>query len=161
VSHHPLGGGFEAYRQNKLSFQTVAKKSAGNVEVVVAGKLTDEGRAYHSSYFEMLGEQGWPGFLMWLSVHFVGLLRMEMLRRRYRRAGDDKQWIAGLATALQSAHLIYLVGSLFVGIAFQSFVYMWIAVEIGLDAYCRRTDGAGSRAPWTKRAAPIAARVAS
>ena len=25
----------------------------------------EEGRAYHSAYFEMLGEQGYPGFLLW------------------------------------------------------------------------------------------------
>jgi putative inorganic carbon (HCO3(-)) transporter len=153
VQQHPLGGGFEAYRQNKLNFQTIAKKASGNVEVVASANLTDEGRAYHSSYFEMLGEQGWPGLFMWLSIHFVGLLRMEILRRRYRKAGEDKAWIAGLATSLQHAHLLYLVGSLFVGIAFQSFAYMWMAVEIGLDFYCRRTEAAPGKASWAKRPA--------
>ena len=87
VADHPLGGGFETYRQNKLNFQTIATQASGNVEVVAASTLTDEGRAFHSSYFEMLGEQGWPGLFMWLSLHLVGLFRMEMLRRRYRKAG--------------------------------------------------------------------------
>ena len=148
VADHPLGGGFETYRQNKLNFQTIARQASGNVEVVAASTLTDEGRAFHSSYFEMLGEQGWPGLFMWLSLHLVGLFRMEMLRRRYRKAGEDKAWIAGLATSVQHAHFLYLVGSLFVGIAFQSFAYMWIAVEIGLEAYCRRMQAAEGKAGW-------------
>jgi hypothetical protein len=40
--------------------------------------------------------------------------------------------------------MIYLVGSLFVGIAFQPFVYMLIAMQIGLDTYLsrRRTEAA-------------------
>jgi len=151
VADHPLGGGFETYRQNKLNFQTIARQASGNVEVVAASTLTDEGRAFHSSYFEMLGEQGWPGLFMWLSLHLVGLFRMEMLRRRYRKAGEDKTWIAGLATSVQHAHFLYLVGSLFVGIAFQSFAYMWIAVEIGLEAYCRRMEAAQVKAGWGAR----------
>lgn len=159
VADHPLGGGFETYRQNKLNYQTIARQASGNVEVVSASTLTDEGRAFHSSYFEMLGEQGWPGLFMWLSLHLVGLFRMEMLRRRYRKAGDDKAWIASVATAVQHAHLLYLVGSLFVGIAFQSFVYMWIAVEIGLEAYCRRASRAEGKTGWGGRptAEPAAA----
>jgi probable O-glycosylation ligase (exosortase A-associated) len=148
VADHPLGGGFETYRQNKLNFQTIARQAAGNVEVVSASTLTDEGRAFHSSYFEMLGEQGWPGLFMWLSLHLLGLYRMEKIRRRYRKAGEDKAWIASLATAVQHAHFLYLVGSLFVGIAFQSFAYMWIAVEIGLEAWCRRKGGAEGKAGW-------------
>jgi len=157
VQDHPLGGGFEAYRQNKLTFQTFDRKKDGNFEVVVAGKLTDEGRAYHSAYFEMLGEQGWPGFLAWIALHLTGLVRMEILRRRFRRSEGGGAWVASLATALQHAHIIYLAGSLFVGIAFQSFVYMWMAVEIGLDSYAARLGREDRKTPWTGRTAPAAA----
>jgi putative inorganic carbon (hco3(-)) transporter len=85
----------------------------------------------------MLGEQGYPGLLLWLLIHGTGLLRMEILRARYKR-NPDKMWIASLAMALQQAHLIYLTGSLFVGIAFQPFVYMLVGLQIGLDTYSSR-----------------------
>ena len=161
VQDHPLGGGFEAYRQNKISFQTTGTKAAGNVEVVVAANLTDEGRAFHSSYFEMLGEQGWPGFLAWLALHVTGLVRMEILRRRYRRSEGEEAWIAPLATTLQHAHIIYLVGSLFVGIAFQSFVYMWMAIEIGLDAYCKKLGTGEAKSGWGKKTLPPPGKLAA
>jgi hypothetical protein len=54
---------------------------------------------------------------------------------------------------LQYAHLIYLIGSLFVGIAFQSFVYMWMGLQIGLDNYCRRLAREESKTAWTGRPA--------
>ena len=136
---HPLGGGFEAYRQNRLIVQTTTGPGAGGG--VGAAKLSqDIGRAYHSSYFEMLGEQGYPGIVLFLLIQIAGLVRMEVLRRRYARAIDKDAWIAPLATALQHGQLIYLVGSLFVAIAWQPFVYMLLGVQIGLDTYLGRRE---------------------
>jgi O-antigen ligase len=63
VKHKPLGGGFEAYRQNRLRVQTSGSVDLGSVQVIDAQVLEDRGRAYHSSYFEMLGEQGFPGLI--------------------------------------------------------------------------------------------------
>jgi probable O-glycosylation ligase (exosortase A-associated) len=141
---HPLGGGFEAYRQNQLQVHTVDAKGAGPVQEVDWRVQADRARAYHSSYFEMLGEQGFPGLGLFLLIHAIGLWRMEAVRRRYRKREGDEAWIAPLATALQGAQLIYLVGSLFVGIAFQPFVWMLIAVQIGFDALVRRRGAAAS-----------------
>jgi probable O-glycosylation ligase (exosortase A-associated) len=139
VQTNPWGGGFDAYRQNKIQVATVSQQSAGSVTAIEARIHQDEGRAYHSSYFEMLGEQGFPGLFLFLLIHGLGLVRMEVLRRRFRAtAEDDKKWIAPLATALQSFQIVYLVGSLFVGIAFQPFVWMALAVQIGFDTYVTR-----------------------
>ena len=136
---HPFGGGFDAYRQNKLrmELQEVTQDgSTRNIETIVT---TDAARAYHSSYFEMLGEQGFPGLIMWLVIHGLGVFRMEVLYRRYRnRPPENDQWIGALASALQQAHIVYLVGALFVGIAFQPFVYMLVGMQIGLDTYAKR-----------------------
>ncbi len=88
----------------------------------------------------MLGEQGWPGFLAWMALHITGLVRMEILRRRYRAAGDGDEWIAPLATALQHFQIIYLVGSVFVGIAYQPFPWLMLAVQIGFDTLVTRRE---------------------
>ncbi len=137
VQDHPAGGGFAAYLQNHITLHL--RDNHG--EALGANSVEyDKARAYHSSYFEMLGEQGFFGLGLWVLLHVASLVRLELLRRRFRRAtGADEQWIAPLATALQSGHLVYLVGSLFIAIAFQPFVYMLIAAEIGLDSYVRRT----------------------
>jgi probable O-glycosylation ligase (exosortase A-associated) len=144
VQDHPAGGGFNAYLGNHIQLQL---KDARGQPINNAVEY-DKARAFHSAYFEMLGEQGFPGFLMWAMLHLSSLFRLEMLRRRFRKSTDpDEQWIAPLATALQHGHIIYLVGSLFIGIAFQPFVYMMLACEIGLDSYVLRTRPRHARAP--------------
>ncbi|MBW8755623.1 MAG: hypothetical protein JF595_16040 [Sphingomonadales bacterium] len=40
--------------------------------------------------------------------------------------------------ALQQGHVVYLFGALFVGIAYQPFVYMLIALQIALVEQVRR-----------------------
>jgi probable O-glycosylation ligase (exosortase A-associated) len=147
VQENPLGGGFEAYRQNRIQVATVSQQESGNVVAVQASVHSDEGRAYHSSYFEMLGEQGFPGLFLFLIIHGLGLVRMEVLRRRWRGAEGETAWIAPLATALQSFQLIYLAGSLFVGIAFQPFVWMVVAVQIGFDTYVARRHRPAPKRP--------------
>ena len=136
VQDHPAGGGFAAYLGNHIVLNL---KDARGQPINNAIEY-DKARAFHSAYFEMLGEQGFVGFGLWALLHLTGLFRLELLRRRFRRSTTEtEQWIAPLATALQHGHIIYLVGSLFIGIAFQPFVYMMIACEIGLDSYVRRT----------------------
>ena len=134
---HPMGGGFEAYRSNKLKIvKTEVDGSAANSDVTTVVEY-DQSRAYHSAYFEMLGEQGWPGLILWLMIQIGGLFSMERLRWRTKR-DPDREWMSMLAGALFQAHVIYLVGALFVGIAFQPFVYMLIGAQIGLSTYAVR-----------------------
>jgi len=141
VKDHPFGGGFDAFRGNRLRIETRESGGFANNQSVEVTQIYDQGRAYHSSYFEMLGEQGYLGLALWLWLMASGLWQMERLRRRWKdRTGPGEQWQAPLANALQQALVIYLVGSLFVGIAFQPFMFMLIGLQCGLWTYLRRID---------------------
>jgi probable O-glycosylation ligase (exosortase A-associated) len=130
---HPFGGGFDAFRGNKIVVERRSVVEAGSVATVDVDKTTDHGRAYHSAYFEMLGEQGWPGLCIWLLLHGIGLIQLEGVQRRLRKSDDPKDKCdASLASALQQGHVIYLLGALFIGIAYQPFIYMLIALQIAL-----------------------------
>ncbi len=154
VQDHPFGGGFDAYRGNKIRYQTTTAESAGNNTEIETTLIEDKARAYHSSYFEMLGEQGWPGMILWLWVQALGLWQMERLRRRWKdRTGPDRQWQAPLASALQQAQLIFLAGSLFVGIAYQPFILMLIGLQCGLWSYLNRIEV--PQLPWPPPPRPL------
>ncbi len=146
VENHPFGGGFDAYRANRIKYRTVVAKTSGGTTSLEFQDVEDQGRAYHSSYFEMLGEQGWPGLFLWLWIQALGLWQMERLRSRWRKRAAEfpndssVQWQAPFANALQQAQLVYLLGSLFVGIAYQPFILMLIGIQCGLWSYCRRID---------------------
>ena len=152
VKDNPFGGGFDAYRGNKIKVEMHDVEGTGNNVSVDVNEAYDESRAYHSSYFEMLGEQGWPGLALWLWLHALGLWQMERIRARWsKRIGPGMGWQAPLANALQQAQLVYLTGSLFVGIAFQPFVFMLIGLQCGLWSYLKRID-VPSRPPAIRRA---------
>lgn len=135
---HPFGGGFEAYRQNKIRYDKVKVAGEGASTTVETQLEVDSGRAYHSAYFEMLGEQGYPGLAIWMMIQLAGLFRMEVVRRRYARETGDLAWVSPLAAALQNAHFVYLLGAAFVAVAFQPFIYMLVGAQIGLDTYLAR-----------------------
>ncbi len=156
VHEHPLGGGFDAYRGNIIRYNARDAQTSGNTTTVLSQAVEDRGRAYHSSYFEMLGEQGWPGMILWLWLQGLGLWQMGALRRRWTgRSGPGEQWQAPLANALQLAQLVYLTGSLFVGIAYQPFILMLIGLQCGLWSYLKRIDAPRTAAmPLPRRLQP-------
>ncbi|MEL7218190.1 MAG: DUF5935 domain-containing protein, partial [Pseudomonadota bacterium] len=84
VQENPFGGGFDAYRGNKFTYEMPVKEEVGNTTSVEFREVTDEGRAYHSAIFELLGEQGYPGLTIWLLLHGLGVWQMERIRRRWK-----------------------------------------------------------------------------
>ena len=154
VTDHPLGGGFEVYRANKLKVETrrVDSDQQGSVSSVALQQTEDHARAFHSAYFEMLGEQGWPGLVLWLLLQGLGILQLETTMRRLRRdPTPENDSDRALANALQQAHFVYMTGALFVGIAFQPFIYMLIGLQIGLVEHARRRLRPGRPAPLPGR----------
>ncbi|PVE55791.1 putative O-glycosylation ligase, exosortase A system-associated [Arthrobacter sp. TPD3018] len=149
---HPFGGGFEAFRGNHIRYEIKKTTTAqGDAAATVADQaVTDKARGYHSAYFEMLGEQGYPGLALWLAISLIGLVRMEVLRRRYRDPAGPFGWAGPLAAALQTAHLVYLLGAAFIAIAFQPFIYMLLGAQIGLDTYLARRRSEEGQAPLRK-----------
>jgi len=147
---NPFGGGFNAYLGNHIRYDlktTPGAAEAPKVEV-------DKARAYHSAYFEMLGEQGYPGLAIWLAINLIGIVRMEFIRRRYRDPDGEFAWAGPLAAALQSGHIVYLLGAGFIAIAFQPFIYMLIGAQIGLDTYLARKRSEQSFRPMRRSAVP-------
>jgi len=146
---HPMGGGFDAYRGNKFTYKLpVRTQNGANTSAVQFENHTDQARAYHSAVFEMLGEQGWPGLFLWLWIHFLGLWQMERIRRRWKeRTAPDQRWQAPLAGALQYAQIIYLVGSLFQGIAYQPFILTLLGVQCALWTWFKLADSPARSRP--------------
>lgn len=148
AADNPMGGGFDSYRGNRLRIQTANAETAGNTTSVMITETEDSGRAFHSAYFEMLGEQGWPGLILWLTLQISGIIQLESVQRRLRKSkapSDIRD--AALAHALQQGHFVYMLGAAFVGIAYQPFVYMLIGLQIGLVQLVRKRLAAQATKP--------------
>lgn len=156
VKQRPLGGGFDAYRSNRFTYVMPVKEVDGNTTTIEYREVEDKARAYHSSVFEVLGEQGWPGLAIWVSLHLLGLWQMESIQRRWRKNADEaERWIAPFAAALQMGAVIYIVGALFQGIAYQPVMLMLVGLQIGLHTYCARIDSARAALARSMRTKPV------
>jgi len=134
ATEHPFGGGFDSFRGNRVVVETVSSAGTGSIASnTTTNQLVDQGRAFHSAYFEMLGEQGWFGLALWLTLQISGILQLESVRRRLVRSTSPRDIRnSDLALALQQGHFVYLLGACFVGIAYQPFVFMLIGLQIAL-----------------------------
>ncbi|MGB3721351.1 MAG: DUF5935 domain-containing protein [Pacificimonas sp.] len=164
VADHPLGGGFDIYKTNNLEIEmSRTTETDGNIDTQTFTS-TDRARAFHSSYFEMLGELGYPGFIIWISIVILAFWQSRVLvsrEKRYRKTFEpdipqmkDSEWAGSFGTAVSTFLPVYMAGSLFVGIAFQPAFYSIVALMISVT-YLRQETMAtapASRTPVTQKA---------
>lgn len=123
ATRNPLGGGFDVYRINL--FRIPLQSAPGGI-------LEIRGRAFHSIYFEVLGEHGFVGLGLFLLLNLIGIRHFAFVIRT--TAGDAQLlWARELAKALLTAQLVFLAGGAFVGVAFQPFIYYMAACAIALQ----------------------------
>jgi probable O-glycosylation ligase (exosortase A-associated) len=143
---HPLGGGFMSYLVD-------------HVDVPGGGAdpgHTEFARAFHSIYFEVLGEQGYPGMVLFLLLTGSTFFMLRALAKEARHE-PELAWVVGLSNALQSGLAVFLTAGAFVGIAFQPMYWYFISMSICLRAYVWQVDRqndvpeAGWRAAVMKR----------
>lgn len=150
VQEHPFGGGFGAYRLNNLEIELREREGEGSVTSETTKTVTDRARAYHSSYFEVLGEHGYPGIAIYLAMLIVALVQLRRVYKRFVTSEED-HWLADAARALGFSLIIYMFGSLFVGIAFQSPQYYLIAFTAALAQIAAQRMPAKGAAPTPLR----------
>lgn len=99
--------------------------------IVYAPNPTDVHDA-HSIYFEVLGEQGYPGLAVFLAILGTTLWRLERLRKR--GGGEQARvWYAELAEMLQFSILAYAVGGAFLGLAYFDLPYYLVIAALLLE----------------------------
>lgn len=118
VKDKPLfGGGFYAYNAN-----------AGVLDRYQKGQekaITQQGaKAFHNIFFEVLGETGYGGLLIFIAIilHGLNLLRKRKLRHIPIFYEGKK--------AIQTSFLIYIAGGMFIGVAFYPWLYYIYAISV-------------------------------
>jgi len=112
ASSRPIGGGFHAFTPELF--------------LRYAPNPSDYHDA-HSIYFEVLGEHGFPGLAIFLSLMAASLLRLQRLRMVTKREPEWK-WVRDLAEMLQCSIVAYALAGAFLGLAyFDLYYYIVIA----------------------------------
>lgn len=139
VLGHPLGGGFDAY----LIEHAVLPPTLTDPHPFVVSQ-----RAFHSIYFEVLGEHGWVGLALFLSLIVASFVGLQRVAKRTKHI-ESLWWCRDLAFALQTSLMILVTGGAFIGIAFQPMLYYIFALTTSITQYVRRVDAIGSRGQAT------------
>lgn len=112
------GGGFEMFRW------PVFKQYApdpGNVHDV------------HSIYFEMLGEHGFIGLILFLALLALTWMKCRSIIRIGKR-NKELYWARDLAAMIQVSMVAYMTGGAFLGLAYFDYIYHLIAL-VAVTAY--------------------------
>lgn len=126
VSEHPLGGGFDAYRFNGIGLP------GGDLSVSTSQPIVIGGKAFHSIYFEVLGEQGFPGFFLYYSIMALTFFKLNKIRR-FTKGNPELEWANNLAAKMFDAQAVLMVAGVFIGIAFQPVMFYLVAATICLS----------------------------
>lgn len=125
VKENPIGGGFDSFKLNKIA--TVDS----NNEIIFYPPDVVAGKAFHSIYFEVLGEQGIVGFFIYFALMISTWLALAKWSRHKALVSTD-EWRGGLSGSLLKSHTVLLVGGIFIGIAYQPFMFYAVGIVAAL-----------------------------
>ncbi|RKK01470.1 putative O-glycosylation ligase, exosortase A system-associated [Pseudoroseomonas wenyumeiae] len=127
-------------------------------------------RAVHSIWFELLGEHGFPTFMIWTGLSLTGLFYAIRLARMTRQR-PDLAWAHDLGRMAQVSIMAYMVSGSFLSLSYWDFYWTLLVVIAAAYALAKRalagetlpgtTSEAMAAAGWRNRAAiPAVARDA-
>ncbi|TAM61118.1 MAG: putative O-glycosylation ligase, exosortase A system-associated [Rhodanobacter sp.] len=115
AAHRPLlGGGFDVYKSASL-WQRYGPEDAIP-------------RAIHSIYFRVLGEQGFPGLVLFLMLLFTSWKNCSRVRKR-TRDNPDMRWAFDLASMLQVGLVAFMTAGTFLPMSYFDLTYQLMALS--------------------------------
>ncbi len=128
ANDRPFGGGFEFWAVRAFSSYA---PDPSNV------------RAVHSIYFQALGDHGWIGLVLFLSLLGLTWLKCSTVMRLAKQQADAK-WARDLAAMIQVSLVAYMAAGAFLSLAYFDYVYHLIAVAVVVYALMTRPQAAGA-----------------
>jgi probable O-glycosylation ligase (exosortase A-associated) len=120
--HRPLrGGGFDVY-------QSIPMWQRYGPEGAIP-------RAVHSIYFRVLGEQGFIGLGLFLTLLLVSWRNCSRVRKRTRHI-PDMRWAFDLASMLQVSLVAFMAAGTFLPMTYFDLTYQLMALSAILAVFC-------------------------
>ncbi len=132
-----IGGGFELYTP-----KTFARYAPNPLDIHSA----------HSIYFQMLGEHGYIGLLLFLALGIVGWINASRIIA-LSRSNPEHKWAEDIARMIQVSLIAYAVGGAFVNIGYWEILYFLLVLLVAVrnlvlptkSPSIRQNFGAGER----------------
>jgi probable O-glycosylation ligase (exosortase A-associated) len=107
----------------------------------------------HSIYFEILGHQGFPGLILFISIGILAYRTGSTIIMNSKNNDDQLSWEGNLAAMLQVSLVGYLTGGAFLSLAYYDLYYQIIAIlallKIRSARIKDRPDKGNDRCPYS------------
>ncbi len=127
AKQNPLGGGFDAYLDN------VGQLSQYSDSENLSGEIDTGAKAFHNIFFEVLGEQGYIGLMLYVSIIVATLLKLRSIRRKFAKSSKDNSWIFDCASMSIIGYICLIVTGQFVGIAYKPYFFFFPLIALALE----------------------------
>jgi putative inorganic carbon (HCO3(-)) transporter len=96
-------------------------------------------RAAHSIYFQVLGEQGFVGFVLYLGLLLAAFVRCSKIISATRRA-PQKEWIKDLVRSIQASLIVFCVSAAALSMAYYDLFVICVALLLPLRNLARQSN---------------------
>lgn len=110
-----VGGGFETWKSMVFGRYAPDPRNVRDV---------------HSIYFEVLGEHGWPGLILFLSLIALTWHKCTAIIRFVKTQPPDATWARDLAAMIQVSLVAYMSAGAFLGLAYFDYLYHLVAIVV-------------------------------
>ena len=114
-------------------------------------------RSVHSSHFQVLAENGFPGFFVYAFMFAYGIWISLRIRKRSRApslAPDDARFLFTSANAVLTSMVGFVVGGAFIAMAHNDITWLTFALVASLDRLAAQMAVAPAKAPIEAAGAP-------
>jgi probable O-glycosylation ligase (exosortase A-associated) len=132
------GGGFSALEDRRVHQQILPE--FGMLDFIPTSYPASV-LAAHSIYFEVLGDTGFSGLFLFLSILASWYLNLRHVKR-LTRASQEQRWAYDLAIAIERSLVVYLVTGAALSAAYFENVYIEMTLAGMLYSFVRETTGA-------------------
>lgn len=106
--------------------------------------------AAHSIYFQVLGEHGFIGLFLFLSLWFVTWRQAKWVARN-ASSMPELAWMANLASMIQVSLIAYLAGGAFLSMSYWDMPYYEVVVVVAMRRHIMERQAALAREPFAQQ----------
>lgn len=91
----------------------------------------------HSIYFEVLGEHGFPGLILFMLLLFGSIMSMRTVKKTYRYI-PSMEWVVHYSDMIQLSLIAYMVSGAFLGRAYFDLYYQILGFAVIVKTLAKR-----------------------
>lgn len=125
ANDHPVfGGGFDATQVSTIWDQY--KNTPNFINIEIPANITY--KAAHSNYFQVMGDLGYVGLFLFLSLMASAYITRWQIKGLVKRLRGNHAWASDLSTAITLSLVAYMAGGAGVSLGYFELVYLQIVM---------------------------------